>query len=256
MSVYENMGKNLRALCRQKGTISQVCKEIGINRQQFTKYLNGENFPRRATLEKICNYFGVAEIDLFKDPNHVGSGKLSPGELVASNKRYREVYDGLTAPQEMPLKDGLYYTYFQAHSQKNWIVRSVTAVKKMGNLTEFIRITGFNEKSSSPWSLYKGDHSGLVFHRRRYLYFVGLDAIASNTPSLIAVQWGAMEVEVLKGYALVWTTEGPEICNCLVERISPDYGLKRAIRESGSMGIKDAKLPTHIKQIFHNFDIL
>ena len=39
----DHLSKNLRLLCAQHGSIARVCREIEINRQQFNRYLSGEN---------------------------------------------------------------------------------------------------------------------------------------------------------------------------------------------------------------------
>lgn len=52
-------GANLRALADRYPSVSQLCRELGINRTQFNRYLSGESFPRPDVLHRICNFFGV-----------------------------------------------------------------------------------------------------------------------------------------------------------------------------------------------------
>lgn len=52
-------GRNLRALCNQRGTVSEVCRNLGINRAQFNRYLSSDSFPRPDVLFKICTFFEV-----------------------------------------------------------------------------------------------------------------------------------------------------------------------------------------------------
>lgn len=51
--------ENLRLLCSHVGSISEVCRRIGINRTQFNKYLNGQVIPSARNLKQICDFFGV-----------------------------------------------------------------------------------------------------------------------------------------------------------------------------------------------------
>lgn len=64
-SVYEttvsDLSENLRFLCSHKRSISEVCRALDINRQQFNKYLSGASRPSSANLRKICGYFGCDE---------------------------------------------------------------------------------------------------------------------------------------------------------------------------------------------------
>lgn len=52
-------GRNLRQLCAAEGSVSDLCRRIGINRTQFNRYLNAEAFPRPDILQRICQHFGV-----------------------------------------------------------------------------------------------------------------------------------------------------------------------------------------------------
>ena len=40
------LGDNLRQLSQQAASISALCRELGINRTQYNRYLAGESFPR------------------------------------------------------------------------------------------------------------------------------------------------------------------------------------------------------------------
>lgn len=52
---------NLRFLCDRAESVSRVCRDIGINRQQFNKYLSGAVRPSARNLRPIADHFGVAE---------------------------------------------------------------------------------------------------------------------------------------------------------------------------------------------------
>ncbi|WP_254428709.1 MULTISPECIES: helix-turn-helix domain-containing protein [unclassified Ruegeria] len=52
-------GANLRRLARQYPSVSELCRQLGINRTQFNRYLGGESFPRPDVLDRICNFFEV-----------------------------------------------------------------------------------------------------------------------------------------------------------------------------------------------------
>ncbi len=52
-------GENLRILAKTYPSVSQLCRELGINRTQFNRYLSGESFPRPDVLHRICSFFGV-----------------------------------------------------------------------------------------------------------------------------------------------------------------------------------------------------
>ncbi|WP_407493171.1 helix-turn-helix domain-containing protein [Pseudooceanicola sp. MF1-13] len=51
-------GANLRQLSSEYRSIAGLCRELGINRTQFNRYLSGESFPRPDVLHRICEFFG------------------------------------------------------------------------------------------------------------------------------------------------------------------------------------------------------
>ena len=59
--------KNLRYICAERVSVAQVCRDIGINPQQFNRYLSGAGMPSAHNLRRICLYFGVDEQDLLAD---------------------------------------------------------------------------------------------------------------------------------------------------------------------------------------------
>ncbi|MDG1183527.1 MAG: helix-turn-helix transcriptional regulator [Tateyamaria sp.] len=52
-------GSNLRKLAQDYPSISELSRQLGINRTQFNRYLSGESFPRPDVLGRICDFFGL-----------------------------------------------------------------------------------------------------------------------------------------------------------------------------------------------------
>lgn len=52
-------GANLRRLAQNYPSVSALCRELGINRTQFNRYLAGESFPRADILDRMCRFFDV-----------------------------------------------------------------------------------------------------------------------------------------------------------------------------------------------------
>ncbi|WP_299374386.1 helix-turn-helix transcriptional regulator [uncultured Tateyamaria sp.] len=52
-------GENLRILAQAYPSVSELSRQLGINRTQFNRYLSGESFPRPDVLARICAFFDV-----------------------------------------------------------------------------------------------------------------------------------------------------------------------------------------------------
>lgn len=57
VSIRAQFGRNLRLLCAAYPSVSEVCRQLKINRAQFNRYLNGESYPRPDMLARICAFF-------------------------------------------------------------------------------------------------------------------------------------------------------------------------------------------------------
>ncbi|MCQ0092748.1 helix-turn-helix domain-containing protein [Roseovarius sp. M141] len=85
-------GENLRSLSADYPSIAGLCRDLGINRTQFNRYLSGDSFPRPDVLHRICQFFdtdarillervelmGNASFDLLSHPAVAGFFGAAP----------------------------------------------------------------------------------------------------------------------------------------------------------------------------------
>lgn len=64
----QNLPRNLRLLLGKYRSLAEGAHDIGINRQQLNKYLNGSSFPSARTLQRIATTLGVDIDVLLADP--------------------------------------------------------------------------------------------------------------------------------------------------------------------------------------------
>ncbi|NNE51823.1 MAG: helix-turn-helix transcriptional regulator [Sulfitobacter sp.] len=98
-------GANLRTLAADYASISDLSRQLEINRTQFNRYLSGESFPRPDVLDRICTFFGVdarvllepvSQIQSRRDPintpflrDYVAAGIGDVSEMLFPNGFYR-----------------------------------------------------------------------------------------------------------------------------------------------------------------------
>jgi transcriptional regulator with XRE-family HTH domain len=129
----EKFGKDLKDLVLARGTIAQACKETGINRQQFNKYLAGQIMPGVRTMRKICSYLSVTEEQLM-------SGRI-PAVARALSSDHTENDLGLEALTARPghqaeLRNGFYSAYFPVRGHPNLVARWLVHVMDGPNGTQ------------------------------------------------------------------------------------------------------------------------
>ncbi|MEC7297270.1 helix-turn-helix domain-containing protein [Pseudooceanicola nitratireducens] len=84
-------GANLRQLSSQYPSIAGLCRELGINRTQYNRYLSGESFPRPDVLHRICEFFNkdarilLEPVDAIPDGNSELLNHPSIREFLGQN---------------------------------------------------------------------------------------------------------------------------------------------------------------------------
>lgn len=109
----DTLGANLRELAQDTASISALCRDLGINRTQFNRYLCGESFPRPDVLFRICKYFDV-------DARII----LEPLDGIDTNNRalltHPEVRDFLS-PGVSQLSDAMFPSGFYQFARRSFL---------------------------------------------------------------------------------------------------------------------------------------
>lgn len=78
MQQDDTFATNLRFACATRRSISQICREIGINRQQFNRYINGEARPSAHNVARIAAFFGLSAEDFSLAPKLFEARMIRP----------------------------------------------------------------------------------------------------------------------------------------------------------------------------------
>lgn len=133
-AMSDPLAANLAHACSHFPSITQVCRRIGINRQQFNKYLSGQVRPSRHNMRRICDFFGVTEHELLLDEQRFANllaVRSAPG-VGSGLPVYVPAIEGLArASGNLDRYCGYYYRYFYAFSYPGYIVRSLARLSRV-----------------------------------------------------------------------------------------------------------------------------
>ena len=121
-----DFAKNLRHVCAERVSIAQVCREIGINPQQFNRYLSGAGMPSAHNLRRICLYFDLSERDLLVDN---GAFLAKRGQMNKASPELRKDPFANAFPGDLArLRQfvGAYHIHFQSPSWPGYITIGAT----------------------------------------------------------------------------------------------------------------------------------
>lgn len=129
----DDFARNLRWLCQRERSVSDVCRRVGVNRQQFARYLNGAARPSPHNLARICRFFGVEPEDMTAP--HARFVRDEP----MSARRERRGAEAVTAVfpgdrRALRRYVGFYFGHYRTPSLPGRIVRTLIEVREQNGL--------------------------------------------------------------------------------------------------------------------------
>lgn len=123
-------GRNLRHLAKDYPSISELARQLDINRTQFNRYLSGESFPRPDVLDRICRFFDIdARVLLEPVETIVDRGRVLRGPVLADFAGA-----GLKEVTEDRFPSGFYrYSRNSFVSRHNCVTGIVTVFRRNGD---------------------------------------------------------------------------------------------------------------------------
>jgi transcriptional regulator with XRE-family HTH domain len=254
-SLYKDFAENLRRMSVDKGSIAQVCRELGMNRQQFNKYLAGTTLPGAASLEKLANYFGVDERTLFKSPT-AGLSKFNDTGVVPplSLNQLREgilpaVLKGLSSSRDVQLREGCYLTYFPWIPKPSGVVRSVMVVFKVGEITCFRRYTSVRLPTNPKVRYTHGRHDGIVIERNGRTFMLAQNTRGFGELSLTSFGSASSPLlTTMPGIALVFAVAEPAAMRTTVEYFGKLTDFRKALKLCGILPDGSPEIPESMKR--------
>lgn len=119
---YPAFVANLKFACSTQRSISQICREIGINRQQFNRYISGQTFPSPHNLGRIAAFFGTEAQAFLLAPRQFRERFRQPSGPALGDTVLRPGFPGNLAALRRHL--GFYQTYHRSLSWPGLVVCS------------------------------------------------------------------------------------------------------------------------------------
>ncbi|PIE09023.1 MAG: hypothetical protein CSA73_00695 [Rhodobacterales bacterium] len=147
-ALYRIFAENLRILTSDHRSVSELCRELGINRTQFNRYLSGQASPRPEVLQRICQYFGVDARVLLEPLERILGSGADPGGQARSIFEYLYRGRGLLTLRSPP-PAGIHRYWQRSSLNKDW-VNSYTIRLFQNNGTTMFRALEDSGRDGSP----------------------------------------------------------------------------------------------------------
>lgn len=179
-----DFARNLRYLCSYYRSTSAVCRRLGINRQQFNKYVAGISRPSNRNMRRICEFFGVEEFEIlspYPDLKKIIEIKGGPNIDEADNIVLERLGATLEAGQEgLGEYHGFYYSYYYSFSRPGMILKSLIHVFDADGFTAHRRIERLVENDTGRDVSFVYKYLGVVLALRDRLFMIDRETLTGG----------------------------------------------------------------------------
>jgi len=240
----------LRELSSKYPSISYICRCIGMNRQQFNKYISGQCIPSPRNLDKICKFFKITPEDMFA--KHVTTQAQSAphhdehGRILVPNDAFRLLIQPQTNTRYMSRYVGYYYVYRQ--SEQNIFIRWLLKIEKRSDCFCFsLRFYKNSRRVSKA--------EGVAFSMSDRLVFIGQGNIADSPHpiSMLIYPSPLTPFNTLAGVAcgtLGLATRPIFASTIALEFLGTTPKLQNVIRGAGFIPADDPTVSSSVRHVF------
>ena len=229
-------GQNLRTLSARAKSVSQLCRDLGINRTQFNRYLSGESFPRPDVLYRICDFFNVDARILLEPVEMIGPG----ADTLVDTDEFRDFIG--TKAQLLPeaeFPSGFYRFARPSFMQEGAFVTGLVRVYRKNGFT-FVRGLeavaplrqqglAIDRHTREFRGLVQPENGGVTFHVNRRGATTGTFNFLSRAPSFENNFWSGFTVRAVNENA-----GGKRLARLVFEHLGTKTGaILNAARLSG-----------------------
>ena len=181
--------KNLRLLCDEYGTVSDVCRGIEINRQQFNKYLSGQITPNRHNRRRISEFFKVDDEhlnssheqfaqQLTRENHSVSEPSGLPGFFVQMTEALPNEVDKLRR------YIGYYYQSFYSLGFEGYIIRSLVSVYEQDGIIRTKAIEHLSDEDHEFQDTYVFKYLGTMFYLSDRIFLLEYETLTKHALNL------------------------------------------------------------------------
>ncbi|MFF7707328.1 helix-turn-helix domain-containing protein [Pseudomonas sp. NPDC007930] len=181
----DHLPSNLQLLCRHYRSIAEVCRQLGINRAQFNKYLSGQSLPTPFNLKRICDFFGVEEYEIGLPAEQftrlIGVRQPTAGEK-ADKSAPRGILDHLRQCSSPELKAlaGYYHEYYHSMSVPGRILCALVHLREEGGHYTYERNERLQSNTGRGEEFERYRYLGVAYYLQNRLFFVDYESLTSN----------------------------------------------------------------------------
>ena len=252
-----DLAENIRLLAGYYPSIAEVCRRIGLNRQQFNKYLSGQTVPSGHTLRRICDFFGVEDYELMLPADQFRSLiVVRPQKREPNNSDALPPYVGplealfSTSRSDTSRYLGYYFSYRLSFSEPNLVLKSLVYLWRQDDRVLSKRVERFLEHDGNKTRSFLCKYRGYLLYLGDRLYVVEQEFLGGEEVSeTILYPSYRNHVTWLSGLNIGVSTRDDRRIGCgqvLFQYLGLNVDLAAALKRSGKHPIESVEVPNMV----------
>lgn len=250
----ENFTANLKLAASFYPSISELCRKLEINRQQFMKYLSGNSFPSRYNLRRICDFFGFDEFEMLMPHDQFRNiVRLRPvqsdSEVVVPPVMTELLSNAQRQRSQLTKTHGYYHQYYLSFSNPGHILKSIVYIYGWNDYTFYKRIERLRKTDETgPLDVYK--YAGMITIAGDRMHMIDHETItgAELTQTVLYLNY-RNRISMLTGLTMGVSgsdAHHPSCSRVVMEYIGRSVNLRQAISDCHIYPLDSEHVPNRI----------
>lgn len=238
MATADVFSKRLKELCDTAPSVSAVARDLGINRQQFARYLNGSTLPRPNVVQQIADYFKIDPSRLYRSRSldqPAGDPVLAALSTMVQGALLEPILDH-------ELQPGFYLQYKQLFSMPGSILLTLAHIRKENGAHHYKRRTSAKIVRHLPGAQVRYSNEGVFFKQGGVLVLIDVGALTKDMTYHAFRTGAAFDPHVKPGLHMTPGRQGsvgPRAARIVLHRLPEGVSPLKAAREQRVMKLSE-----------------
>ena len=248
-----NFTHNLRFLCGKHTSISEVCRNLGMNRQQFNKYLSGTTRPSQRNLNRICEFFRISDSQLLL-PHKEFTSKYGQNADFLFEQQFEKLFP--TSASDLKRYLGYYHSYFYSLGYPGKIICSLVSMheyKKRVFTKDIERL--YDKKETARENKFINKYTGIVSYSCNRIFIMERDMLWGDAFNMtILYPTYQSHIKYLHGLSIGCPTLGriPSCARIAYAYLGKEIDKRQALSRCGLYHPGDIDIPQAVLKLIDN----
>ena len=251
-----SISANLKLVAAQEHSVSELCRKLSINRQQFARYLSGESRPSVYNARKIETHFNL-EPEALNLPGTEFRRRYGDAHTSAGlSRRVSQLVGQAFSPDLRRLRPylGFHHAYFYSFGWRGMIMKTLVHLYEQDGQVLSKTIERLRDPVTGHRFVFK--YRGLVTMKAERLFIVETSTLSAGEMAL-TILYGTYRSQATKLSGLTMGSSSasrrdPAVARVVYTKIGDNIDQRKALGSCGLYLPNSQDIPSGVAQLLSN----